>query len=202
MAEEEVREAEARAWEVRPALVLDLDGTVRRSRGNREFIESPEDVEIYPDVARKLWEYHEAGWMLFGCSNQGGVAHGLLPIGVMHAITAATVEALRQTDPSEKQRSPLYAVKTCSYLPSDNRRRVAPYCLARSLSRKPDYGMCVFFEETAKERWRIVLDWDNSIVVGDREEDRLLAGNIGCHYMHPQQFFSRSQEEQTRRNPK
>jgi hypothetical protein len=61
---------------VAPALVLDLDGTVRYSTAGN-FIKSKADIALFPGVEEKLWTYRDNGALILGVSNQGGLAFNL-----------------------------------------------------------------------------------------------------------------------------
>ncbi len=168
-----------RNFKAQPALCLDLDGTVRYS-ANGEFINSPDDVRLYPDVETRLWEYRQRGYLVFGISNQGGVAHGLkTPQG-----NDAEIEAMF----SLFERNPFHIVKCCYH---DPRGKVAPWS-HRSLLRKPGYGMLALCEVEAFQGGYIV-DWNNSLMVGDRDEDRAMAENAQIDFKWAWEFFGREQ---------
>lgn len=63
-------------------LILDMDGTVRIKKGGTPgdikagFISHPEDQEIIPGATKAIEVYAKEGWLIVGCSNQGGVAAG------------------------------------------------------------------------------------------------------------------------------
>lgn len=117
-----------RNFKISPALCLDLDGTIRHSASG-EFINGPEDVRLFPDVEAKLWEYRDRGYVIFGISNQGGVAHGFKTARQNDLEVEATFAAFK--------RNPFHMIKCCYH---DAKGEVAPYN-HRSLLRKPDYGM-------------------------------------------------------------
>ncbi len=149
-------------FEVRPAACFDLDGTVRRSKADPNgFIRGPEDVELFEGVEEELWRWREKGFLIFGVSNQGGVAFGHKTPAGAEAELAATLALFR--------RNPFHAAKLCYHMPGG----FVPYGV-RSLLRKPDYGMLALMEAEIFAH-RIVVDWDRSFVVGDREEDAELA---------------------------
>jgi len=58
------------------ALILDSDGTLRTTKGNREYPIHPIDIEILPNRTEVLNDYASQGYMLLGVSNQSGVAKG------------------------------------------------------------------------------------------------------------------------------
>ena len=116
--------------------------------------------------------------MIFGISNQGGVAYGFKSELTADAEIAATIDAFK--------RNPFHIIKQCFHHPEG---KVEPY-KHRSLLRKPDYGMLALCEFEAFEDGYIV-DWDNSIFVGDRPEDRHTAENAGIKFQDAAEFFGR-----------
>lgn len=161
-----------------PALCLDLDGTVRYSKSG-EFINSPGDVALFFNVEQKIWQFREKGYLILGISNQGGIAFGYKTALEHDAIVKATIEAF--------DRNPFHILKFAFHHPEGT---VEPYC-HRSLCRKPDIGMLALCEVEAFDNG-FVIDWDNSIFVGDREEDRECASRAGIRFIHANEFFGRS----------
>jgi D-glycero-D-manno-heptose 1,7-bisphosphate phosphatase len=163
--------------QVTPALCLDLDDTVRYSK-NGKYINKPEDIALFEDVEEKLWEYRNGGYLIFGISNQGGVAFGIktpeqeyAEIDAMNALFTA---------------SPFHLIKTCWHHPGGK-----AYPLNhRSLCRKPDYGMLVLCEFDMFQHGHVV-DWDKSLFVGDRPEDEKCAANAGISFQWAWEFFRR-----------
>lgn len=164
--------------QVVPALCLDLDGTIRRSKSGKEFIEGPDDIELYPDVEAKLWEYREKGYVLFGLSNQGGVAHGFKTVEQAEAELEATC-ALFQNDP-------IHFIQQAYHMEGGS---VFPYNY-RSLFRKPNVGMLVMLEVEAWDH-NMLVDWNNSLLIGDRPEDQECASRAGIAFQWASDFFGR-----------
>lgn len=165
------------AYEIKPALCLDLDGTVRYSK-NGEFINSPEDVVVFPDVEAKLWEYCDAGYVIAGVTNQGGVAFGYKTVkGHMAEINAML---------DQFERDPFDIILAAFSHPEG---KVEPYNRV-SMMRKPQIGMLAQCEHHL-ERAGIVVDWENSLMVGDRPEDQELAERAGIAFRWADDFFGR-----------
>lgn len=163
-----------------PALCVDLDGTIRYSK-NGEFINTPADVALFPGVEEKLWEYRHKGFLIFGISNAGGVAFG-------HKTVVGNVREIQATIDLFFD-NPFHMIKSCMHHPGGS---VEPYN-HRSLLRKPEIGMLALCEEEAFEAGFIV-DWDNSLFVGDRPEDERCAANAGIPFRWAQDFFERSHD--------
>jgi D-glycero-D-manno-heptose 1,7-bisphosphate phosphatase len=166
-----------RNFKLRPALCLDLDGTVRYSAEGK-FINKPDDVRLYDGVEAKLWEYRDNNYLIFGISNQGGVAYGLKTPQGNEAELDAMIRLFK--------RNPFQIIKCCYH---DGRGKVEPFN-HRSLLRKPDYGMLVLCEVEAYQAGYIV-DWGNSLMVGDRPEDQQVAANAGIEFQWAHEFFGR-----------
>ena len=160
-----------------PALCLDMDGTVRRSASGKTFIENSRDIELMPGIEKLIWRYRNMGWLIFGISNQAGVAHGFkLPM---------EVELEMDVTLKQFKNNPFHSVQYCYH---DDKGKIEPYC-HRSLGRKPDIGMLYLMES---EAWKegYVIDWDNSLFVGDRPEDEECAKRAGIKFRHIDSFLN------------
>jgi D-glycero-D-manno-heptose 1,7-bisphosphate phosphatase len=164
-------------------LFLDLDGTIRYSKSG-EFIESPEDVVVFPDVKAKLREYRDQGYLIFGISNQGGVAFGFKTIDEIMKIEA---ETLRQLEGEGQNWHRLF--DNIEYCFSHPEGTIEPWN-CKSLLRKPYVGMLVRIEEWCRQRG-YYIDYDQSLFVGDREEDQECARRAGIAFQWADDFFGR-----------
>ena len=166
-----------------PALILDLDGTVRRHKDDPEgFINPADDVALFPDVEEKAWAYRDAGHLVLGVSNQGGVAFG-------HKTPESFWAELEAMSSLWERGDPFHLIKASFHHPGGN---VVPYCSARSLLRKPSHGMLALMElELFQEGY--VVDWDRSLFVGDRPEDQKCAEGAGIRFEWAAEFFGREQ---------
>lgn len=162
---------------VKPALCLDFDGTIRRSKSGQTFIQNFNDIELMPNIEKLIWRYRNMGWLILGISNQAGVAHGFkLPLEIEHEMDT-TLKLFKE--------NPFHIVKFCYH---DGKGKIEPYN-HRSLLRKPDIGMLAIMEA---EAWNegFVIDWDNSLFVGDRPEDEQCAKNAGIAFRHIDSFLN------------
>jgi len=162
-------------YRTQPALILDYDGTIRRSKSGR-FIQSPEDIELLPGVEARIWEYRKNDFLVAGLSNQGGVAHGFKTLEQVAAEFKATHELFD-----------VCPIEFLSFCPFMEDGTVETYSF-RSLLRKPYYGGLVHIEQEARMVGRII-DWDRSLLVGDREEDRQCAEAAGIRFEWAKEFF-------------
>lgn len=163
--------------QVKPALCLDFDGTIRRSKSGQTFIKNFQDIELMPNIEKLIWRYREMGYLILGISNQAGVAHGFkLPLEIENEMDA-TLKLFNQ--------NPFHIVKFCYH---DGKGTIEPYN-HRSLLRKPDIGMLALMES---EAWQngFVVDWDKSLFVGDRPEDEECAKRAGVEFKHIDKFLN------------
>jgi D-glycero-D-manno-heptose 1,7-bisphosphate phosphatase len=154
----------------RPALYLDWDGTVRRSKSGKTFIQDQNDIEIIEGAEEAIQRYRQKGFLICGITNQGGVAYGFKTFGQIDAEVRATIALFKE--------NPWHSVEACLFMPGGT---VEPYRHA-SLLRKPNYGMLVKIEEKMFAQG-IIIDYKNSLFVGDRQEDEQCAHNAGIGFM-------------------
>ena len=76
------------------ALLLDYDGTLRRTRSGAVYPSTPDDVEVLPRRREVLEHYQKQGYRLLGVSNQGDVGNGRLRIEAARACFERTNELL------------------------------------------------------------------------------------------------------------
>jgi D-glycero-D-manno-heptose 1,7-bisphosphate phosphatase len=165
-------------YKTAPALCLDLDGTIRYSKKGK-FINKPEDIALFDGVESKIWEYRDNGYLIFGITNQGGVAYGLKTLEGHQKELDAMMSLF--------SKNPFHTIKSSFHHPSG---RVKPYN-NRSLLRKPDIGMLVLCEVEAFEAGYVV-NWEESLFIGDRPEDEQCAKNAGIKFQWAHEFFERN----------
>ncbi len=161
-----------------PALVLDIDGTVIRNKNGDTFINKAEEVELFPGVEDKIWQYKNEGYLIIALSNQGGVAHGYQTVPETDAKFQAMIDQF--------EKNPFDLIKWSIF---DAAGTVYPYNI-RSLGRKPSYGLLAIAEMELFELGYLV-DWDHSLFVGDRLEDAECALNAQIPFEHADRFFER-----------
>jgi D-glycero-D-manno-heptose 1,7-bisphosphate phosphatase len=181
MEKDHLPKTDVRTMQVKPALCLDLDGTVRYSK-NGKFINKPEDIALFDGVENVLMDYRDRGFLIFGISNQGGVAYGIKSPAQEHAELDMMLSLFQQ--------NPFHLIKTCWHHPQG---KAFPFNY-RSLFRKPYIGMLVQCEYECFNAG-FVVDWDHSLFVGDRPEDEQCAADahIPFHWAH--EFFGRERVE-------
>ena len=145
------------------ALLLDYDGTLRRSTGPAPFPLSPDQVEILPGRREVLDRYVADGWQLLGVSNQSAIGKRQLTHEVVQSCFERTNELLGHDIP-------------VVYSPNPTHR-------AGVWDRKPMPGLGVQLIEQYR------LDRRQCLMVGDLDTDRLFAEHCGFDYRDQADFF-------------
>ncbi len=153
------------------AIMLDYDGTLRRSTGDHrdkrnkriEYPFHPEEVEILPNRFEVLHHCIEDGYLLLGVSNQSGVGKGV--------ITADQAVACFE------RTNALLGVRIDYRFCPHSSFPVKCWC------HKPLPGLGVQLIEQYK------LDRTQTIMVGDLKKDAAFARALGCTFVPADQFF-------------
>jgi histidinol-phosphate phosphatase family protein len=74
-----------------PAVFFDRDGTLIE---NVDYINNPDDVRLFPDVAESLARLKAAGFRVVVVTNQSGIARGRLTHAQYEAVHARMVELI------------------------------------------------------------------------------------------------------------
>jgi len=148
---------------INKAIILDYDGTIRKTKSGERYPSTPEDIEILPNRAQVLKEYQKKGYLLLGVSNQSFVAKGDF-----------TIEQLIQC--FENTHALLGIDFEYTFCPHPAFPQIC-YC------RKPMPGIGVEFIEKYK------LDPSQCIMVGDMKVDNTFANRCGFQFVHADDFF-------------
>jgi D-glycero-D-manno-heptose 1,7-bisphosphate phosphatase len=171
-------------------LYVDLDGTVRRSKSGQTFIKDETDIEEIPGIGKLLWRYREFGYVICGVSNQGGVAYGFKTSFQNELEILETVKLFEKNQEAGKPTiHPFSIIKCCFHHENGN---TEPFN-HKSLFRKPNYGMLAEIEVELFNK-KIIVDYDNSIFVGDRPEDEQCAASAGIKFEWIDDFLNRPHE--------
>jgi histidinol-phosphate phosphatase family protein len=150
-------------------LLLDRDGTLNRSLGNRPP-NRPHEVQLLPNVGTVLHHYAALGWRLVVVTNQGGVAFGYQT----EAQAQATHQALLDALPVNVDASYL-----CPHHPEGTIPRYAITCPCR----KPAPGAIL------DALHRFGAKPDDCRMVGDQDSDRLAAEAANVPFVWASDMF-------------
>jgi len=145
----------------RPAIFLDRDGTINEDIG---YVSSPDELIIYPYVARAVRLVNEAGLKVVVITNQSGIARQLYDEAAL-----ATIHE-RLMDELARDGAHLDAVYYCPHHPHIGNALYRQRCECR----KPNPGM---LQQAAREH---DIDLGVSYVIGDKASDINLATNAGA----------------------
>lgn len=145
------------------ALLLDLDGTVRRTTNGKPCPNRPEEQELIPGVKEVIKKYKSQGYKVIGITNQGGIGLGYM---------------------SEKDNQEcLYDLnEKCDFM-FDHIYYAPAKPSEKHHDTKPNPGMIL----KAKDKFN--LDLDQSVMVGDRDTDEQAAKNAGVPFQWAKEFF-------------
>lgn len=147
------------------AILLDFDGTLRKTKSGAKFPVSKDDIEILPGRQEVLKGLKKQGYFLLGVSNQSGVAKGDLTLA----------EAQDLFDHTNKLLGIDIDVSFCPH-------KVPPICC---YCRKPGPGIGVAFIEKYK------LDPAQCIMVGDMTTDKSFAARCGFKFSDQAEMFGK-----------
>ncbi|MEZ4454485.1 MAG: aldo/keto reductase [Nannocystaceae bacterium] len=145
-------------------LLLDVDGTLRRTKSGEIFPCDPDDVELLPGRREVLRRYVGEGYKLFFVSNQSGVASGKLSAEAADAAFQRTIDLLDL---------PIAEVAYCPH----------PAFPVGCFCRKPMPGLGIALIE------RHGLARDQMLMVGDMDSDHDFARALGVKYVDAAEFF-------------
>ncbi|MFX1286827.1 MAG: HAD-IIIA family hydrolase [Promethearchaeota archaeon] len=146
------------------AILLDYDGTIRKTKSGEKYPVTPEDIEILPNRTKVLKNYQEKGYLLLGVSNQSFIVRGVF-----------TLEQAEQC--FENTHEMLGINLDYLFCPHQAYPQVC-YC------RKPIPGMGVQFIE------KYNLDPSQCIMVGDMKTDQTFAERCGFQFVNAHKFFT------------
>lgn len=147
-------------------LLLDVDGTVRRTKSGAIYPTLADDVELLPGRREVLMRWLDQGYRLFFVSNQSGIASGKLNHAAAQSAFLRTIQLLEL---------PVTEVAYCPHPAFP----VGCYC------RKPLPGLGVYL----MQRHRLARE--HLMVVGDMKSDAEFAAGLGARYSDAASFFAR-----------
>jgi HAD superfamily hydrolase (TIGR01662 family) len=149
----------------RKGLLLDVDGTLRRTKSGEIYPRDPSDVELLPGRRETLQRWVDQGYALFFVSNQSGIASEKLTREAAEAAFARTIALLGL---------PVAEVAYCPH----------PAFPAGCFCRKPLPGLGVSLIQ------RHQLSRPHLVMVGDMDSDRDFARALGVKYVTADAFFA------------
>jgi len=143
------------------AAFLDRDGTINVEKG---YLHRPEEVELIDGAAEAVRRLNEAGYTVFGVSNQSGVARGFHEEKDVELVNRRVIEMVKDKGGEIKE------ILYCPHHPDGIVEEFAKACGCR----KPAGGMV----EEAKSRHGFTFS--ESIVIGDKAVDVELGRALGA----------------------
>jgi histidinol-phosphate phosphatase family protein len=143
----------------RPCLFLDRDGVINVKKPEGEYVRIWDEFHLIPAVVDWILLFNALDFLVIVVTNQRGVARGLIRPEDLLDIHA------RMTSELARRGARLDDIFVCSHEEGT--------CDCR----KPRPGLI----RQAQQRWDI--DLSRSLLIGDSESDRQLAGNCGLRFL-------------------
>lgn len=141
-------------------LFLDLDGTVRYNRHGKTFINSADDVAVYPEAVELMRAWNGP---IVGITNQGGVGLGYMTHDQLQENIDRTGDLVDDL---------FCLVFACTHKPD-----LGCFC------RKPAPGLLLFGVATLEHQGVEDVCMADCLMVGDRPEDEEAARRAGVPFM-------------------
>jgi D-glycero-D-manno-heptose 1,7-bisphosphate phosphatase len=151
-------------------VICDDESTITHTKSGERNRRTPDDWQLYLDVLPKLARLQAGGVKVGIASNKGGVAYGYQTPGEV-ATQMLALARLVKAD----------AVRWCCHHPDGTVQPWAGPCLCR----KPKGGMLA---EIMRE---LGIGAEDTLMVGDRSEDREAALHAGCDFAWAAEYFGR-----------
>jgi D-glycero-D-manno-heptose 1,7-bisphosphate phosphatase len=158
-------------------IIFDKDGTLTEFDGRPA--NHPEEQKLLPGVAERIAQLRERGCKIAIASNQGGVAWGFISYDQAEALMADAAAKI--------------GADAWRFCPHDPRAAGKPganeeYAVACSC-RKPEPGMLIELMQ------QFGATPDETLFVGDRDEDREAARRAGVRFISAKRFFFSGSEK-------
>lgn len=183
---------------------FDLDGTLRQTKDGKTFIDNPSNQEAMPGASRAIEYFAAVGFKIIGITNQGGCtaidpATGHPRKSLENAITEQQITLDLFPKMEKILFCPSYSSPSHCY---EVTRESAVFVAApignsggEISCRKPGHGMIL----NAVRDDRKNVNWGESWMVGDRDEDQLCAAGAVINFVWADLFRSYFGDKQVER---
>ncbi len=159
---------------------IDRDGTINVEK---EYLGRPDDVVLIPGSDTAIKQLNEAGYRVFGISNQAGVARGYFTIEDVHAVNKKVIQLVADGGGT------LEEIFYCPHHPEGTLHEYTKTCGCR----KPATGMM----EQAVGKYG--LKPTETVVIGDKALDMKVGHNIGATTILVYTGYGKSEKEKMKK---
>lgn len=163
------------------ALFIDLDGTIRYSNDPKNEFVTLNNMAIFDEIPAILQKFQTEGWRIIVLTNQAGVAFGYKS----RIDFESEVEELCKRLPT---------IDLMVYVAYGHPKATDAKYRINSMLRKPNTGM-VCIAEIRCSKMGELIDYENSLFVGDRLEDKDCAANANIKFCDAALFRAMPLEE-------
>jgi D-glycero-D-manno-heptose 1,7-bisphosphate phosphatase len=168
-------------------LILDLDGTVRKTLSGERFINYAMDQQLIEGVYGTLEIWKEKGYRIFGCTNQGGVVSGYKDHRSVYVEQLVTMELC-----TGMMEGIIYCPTKgdCAiYIPYSDPGRKQWICNKGRSYRKPAPGMLeAIIEDICYMNWELIPR-DEVFFVGDMDSDKQAAACLNMNFIDAEDWI-------------
>lgn len=168
------------------ALLLDIDGTLTGTKSGKPFKQSPDDILPLSGAQKAVSYFANRGFKIYGITNQGGCS-------TLNPATNKPYKTIKDTVSEMQNTLVLFPeIESIYFCPSMNggnclmvKRGLSATIMNdfwEGLYRKPDIGMINEVQYLYNEG-DYTINKQESLLVGDREEDKQCASNTGIPFM-------------------
>ena len=161
------------------AAFLDRDGTIIVEKG---YLSDSAQIELIPGSAAAIRRLNKAGYLVFGLSNQSGVARGFFTVQAVLSVNRRVMEMV------SKEGAKIEEIYFCPHHPQGTVAEYAVTCECR----KPATGM------VEKVKGKYTIEPAKTLVIGDKCVDVELGRAIGARSALVKTGFGISEMEKIR----
>lgn len=174
---------------------MDLDNTARQTKDGKTFIDNLSNQEAMPGASQAIEYFAAIGFKIIGISNQGGCTAINPDTGKPRkSLENAIVEQQITLDLFPKMEKILFCPSYSSPSHCYEVTRESAVFLAAPIGnsggeiscRKPEHGMILNAVRDAEYE----VNWENSWMTGDRDEDQLCAAGANVNFIWANLFRS------------
>jgi histidinol phosphatase-like enzyme len=164
---------------IKPALILDLNGTIRVTKQGFGIPKTKEEIILNCDIESRIQQFKDSNFYIAILSNQSAVNKGLQTSEQMEEFFYYTLSLFKNPN----------LIDIAKFCISEEQNTEIPTNSIRSLNTKPNYGGLISIEQHA-EFDGVMIDWSESLFIGNSDKDKFCARDAIILYTDIQEFLT------------